>query len=69
MDNEGFREFYAAFTEAGNTISSVETLGAQIEDGERSAHDGLLIGLGLVAVAKAIQAQTLGLRLSAKEGR
>lgn len=62
MQDEGFKEFYSAFTEAERTISSVETLGGQIEDGERSGNDALLIGLGLTAVAKAIQAQTLGLR-------
>lgn len=62
MHNEAFREFYSAFTAAESTIEAVETLGGRIEDGE-SDNSPLLIGLGLVAVAKAIQAQTLGLRL------
>ena len=69
MSNEGFNEYWAAYRDADRAIDTAEQYGGQIEDGERNGPEAtaMITGLGLIAVARAIQAQTLGLRLSANE--
>lgn len=68
MSSEGFREYWAAFSEAESAIGSAEALAGMLEESEGRS-EGLLVGLAVIGVAQAIQAQTLGLRLVAQEGR